>query len=73
MTYLWTPGQRIQVTLDEWGAPLSFTWAGHGHTVGGVAKRWRVDEEWWQARIAIGLGVVSLLVLIAVGMRSFVR
>ena len=51
MTYLWTPGQRIQVTLDDWGAPLSFTWSGHGHTVGGVAKRWRVDEEWWQARI----------------------
>jgi hypothetical protein len=33
------------------GVPRRFGWAGRLHRVCKVLGRWRVDEEWWAARI----------------------
>jgi hypothetical protein len=51
MTYLWTEGESIVVsrTLDD--VPEAFTWRARTHAVQGVAKRWRVDVDWWRRRI----------------------
>ena len=51
MSRLWPNGEPIHVTLDEAGAPCSFTWAGAAHSVERIANRWRVDEAWWTARV----------------------
>lgn len=51
MTHLWPEGQPIRVRCGEWDTPLSFVWRGRVHTVQGIAKRWRVDVEWWQQRV----------------------
>lgn len=51
MTYFWAEGSPIQVQPDLWDAPVWFIWEEETHTVWRVVQRWRVDEEWWQARI----------------------
>lgn len=51
MTYLWPSGQPIRVKADSVGMPLRFRWQGRSHVVEGVARRWRVDAEWWRGRI----------------------
>lgn len=47
MTYLWGAGQPIHVEADRLGTPQYLTWRRRTHPVDMVAKRWRVDEEWW--------------------------
>lgn len=51
MTRLWPEGIPITVQSNALATPLTFTWAGSTHRVQRVAKRWRVDQEWWQRRI----------------------
>jgi hypothetical protein len=51
MTHLWPQGEPITVQRDALLLPQAFTWQGQIHRVQQVAKRWRVDQEWWQQRI----------------------
>lgn len=51
MTHLWPQGEPITVHSDAVLTPQHFTWQGHTHRVQQVAKRWRVDLDWWQARV----------------------
>ena len=51
MTRLWLEGEWIAMTLDAEGRPSHFLWRGVTHHVQGIAKVWRVDEEWWRQRI----------------------
>lgn len=51
MTHLWPQGEPIAVQSDELLTPQAFTWHGQNHPVRQVAKRWRVDLDWWQTRI----------------------
>jgi len=51
MTYLWPQGELIEVASDELAAPLSFDWRGQSHPVQEIARRWRVDQDWWQRRV----------------------
>ena len=51
MTHLWPQGEPITVQSDPLLTPQVFTWQGRRHPVRQIAKRWRVDQEWWQGRI----------------------
>lgn len=51
MTRLWPLGRPISVQADPLAVPLTFIWQGRIHRVCSVAKRWRVDQAWWQQRI----------------------
>jgi len=51
MTHLWPRGEPITVQSDAMATPQAFTWQGRSHQVQKVAKRWRVDQGWWQRRI----------------------
>jgi hypothetical protein len=51
VTHLWGAGEPITVQSDAAFAPLSFTWQGRSHPVERIAKRWRLDVNWWQQRI----------------------
>ena len=51
MTRLWSAGTAILVHNDALMTPLSFTWQGQTHQVQKIAKRWRVDQDWWQQRV----------------------
>ncbi len=51
MTYLWPEGQPISVVSDALKTPRAFTWRGLTHQVQYVAKRWRVDVDWWENRV----------------------
>jgi hypothetical protein len=51
MTHLWSKGEPITVTSDALQTPCVFTWQGRTHNVQAVAKRWRVDVDWWRGRI----------------------
>ncbi|KAB2867357.1 MAG: hypothetical protein F9K46_00505 [Anaerolineae bacterium] len=51
MTYLWPDGDPIEVQADALGTPLQFTWQGQSHAVERVARRWRVDVDWWRGRV----------------------
>ena len=51
MTYFWPEGQPIVVQSDALAAPQSFTWQGRRHPVQAVARRWRVDQDWWRQRV----------------------
>jgi len=51
MTRLWPEGAPIRVRVDALGAPESFTWEKRRHVVTQIARRWRVDEEWWRGRV----------------------
>lgn len=48
MTRLWPQGEPIAVASDAAQTPLTFTWQGRTHRVQGIAKRWRVDVDWWR-------------------------
>jgi hypothetical protein len=50
MTYLWPNGLPVEMEADALGTPQCLVWRGQ-HPVAQVARRWRVDEEWWQQRI----------------------
>ncbi len=51
MTHLWPQGEPITVQNDALLTPQHFTWQGQSHPVQQVAKRWRVDLDWWQQRV----------------------
>ena len=51
MTHLWAEGELIAVRCDGPDNPCTFTWGGATHPVQGIAKRWRVDVDWWRTRI----------------------
>ncbi|MCB0163880.1 MAG: hypothetical protein KDI79_06635 [Anaerolineae bacterium] len=51
MTRLWSAGEPIDVQSDNLLTPQTFTWQRHHHQVQHVAKRWRVDQDWWRGRI----------------------
>jgi hypothetical protein len=51
MTRLWPQGEPITVESDDLLIPQTFVWQGQAHPVQAVAKRWRVDVDWWQQRI----------------------
>ena len=51
MTRLWPDGVPITVQTDYLAAPRNFTWQGAIHPVQKIAKRWRVDQGWWQTRV----------------------
>ena len=68
MTRLWPQGEPITVQADEQLAPRSFVWQGRRHPVEQIAKRWRVDQGWWQGRVwreyfkvATGSGLLVVL------------
>lgn len=50
MSYLWIPALPIHMQLSE-GQPQAFLWRKRRHQVTWVAQRWRVDTEWWEARV----------------------
>lgn len=50
MTYLWIPALPIAMQTDE-ARLVSFMWEGRRHRVRRVARRWRVDVEWWRGRV----------------------
>lgn len=51
MTRLWR--KEIPVTVEDDGlmTPQAVIWRGQRHQVERVAKRWRVDKQWWLLRI----------------------
>ncbi len=51
MTRLWLRGMPISVQSDALLTPLVFDWQGQHHQIQTVAKRWRIDQQWWQQRI----------------------
>ena len=51
MTYLWPDGELIAVEADSLHTPCAFTWRGRTHPVQSIAKRWRVDVDWWRVRV----------------------
>lgn len=51
MTRLWPQGEPITVESDGLLTPQVFIWREQVHPVQVVAKRWRVDVEWWQQRV----------------------
>ena len=51
MTRLWPEGVLITVRADYLAAPRFVTWQGAVHPVEKIAKRWRVDQGWWQNRV----------------------
>lgn len=51
MTYLWPDGDPIEVQADVLGTPLQLVWKGQSHIVERVARRWRVDVDWWRGRV----------------------
>ena len=51
MTRLWPEGEPILVQSDVAYTPQVFMWHGHSHRVQAIAKRWRVDVDWWRGRV----------------------
>ena len=51
MTYLWPGGTAISVQHNDLLEPQVFTWQGQTFRVQAIAKRWRLDQEWWQQRV----------------------
>lgn len=51
MTHLWPEGEPIQVVSDAAQTPRSFNWRERTHPVQQIAKRWRVDVDWWRGRV----------------------
>ena len=51
MTRLWLRGTPIAVQSDALLTPQVFHWQGQQHQIQVVAKRWRIDQQWWQERI----------------------
>ena len=48
MTRLWPKGVPIVVFQNGSEVPDRITWQGQTHGVAEVAKRWRVDVDWWR-------------------------
>jgi hypothetical protein len=51
MTRLWANGEPVEVRCATSGIPFAFVWQGRTHPVQGIAKRWRVDLDWWQLHV----------------------
>ena len=51
MTRLWPAGEPIAVRHNDLLEPCSFDWRGRRCRVERIAKRWRLDQGWWQRRI----------------------
>ncbi len=51
MTRLYGEGEEIAVTFERPEAPQAFTWRGRRYVVDAIAKRWRVDTDWWTKRV----------------------
>lgn len=51
MTHLWPDGLPIEVNYDQTMTPQSFNWQAKTHLVQDIAKRWRLDEDWWRGRV----------------------
>ena len=51
MTRLWAIGIPITVQSDSLLIPQSFIWQDSTHRIQKVAKRWRIDQEWWEQRV----------------------
>ena len=51
MTRFWPEGEPIAVTSDDTEIPRAFIWRGQTHQVQDIAKRWRVDVDWWRGRV----------------------
>lgn len=51
MTLLWPAGVPILVQYTPLLEPQRFEWQGQRYQVQAIAKRWRVDQAWWQERI----------------------
>ena len=52
MTRLWLKGQPIEVRCTTLaGVPRLSSGKAETHPVQGIAKRWRVDLDWWQQRV----------------------
>ena len=51
MTLLWSAGVLILVQHNPLLEPQHFDWQGQRYQVQAIAKRWRLDQEWWQQRV----------------------
>jgi hypothetical protein len=51
MTRFWSNGQPIKVFAPDPEAPQRSIWDRRSHEVDAIAAKWRVDVEWWRARI----------------------
>lgn len=51
MTRLWLSGELIKVEADEQHNPLSFTAHGETHAIECIVQSWRIDTDWWAARL----------------------
>ena len=51
MTRLWRTEVPLTVEADALMVPQTVIWRGQRHRVETVAKRWRVDQQWWVRRI----------------------
>jgi hypothetical protein len=51
VTRFWPEGEPIAVDSDDAETPRAFTWRGSTHQVQDIAKRWRVDVDWWRGRV----------------------
>jgi hypothetical protein len=52
MTRFWPHGLPIVVCVDALATPELFTWDRSTHQVERVLRRWRIDQQWWEERIA---------------------
>jgi hypothetical protein len=48
MTRLWPEGIPIEVFPSSSETPNGFSWQGQSHLIDGIAKRWRVQVDWWR-------------------------
>lgn len=48
MTRLWPDGDPIQVVGSSPDSPDRFIWQGQTHPVAEIAKRWRINADWWR-------------------------
>lgn len=51
MTFFWPDGLPVAVEADSRWVPRRLTWQARVHGVEMIVDRWRVDEEWWYARV----------------------
>ena len=51
MTLLWPTDVPILVQHNSLLEPQYFEWQGQRYRVRHIAKRWRLDEGWWEQRI----------------------
>ncbi|MCG3212644.1 MAG: hypothetical protein FOGNACKC_06314 [Anaerolineae bacterium] len=51
MTHLWPAGVPIAVRHNPGLEPQAFRWQEREYRVQAIAKRWRLDQSWWQQRV----------------------